>query len=78
MIASCKNHKFSVPDITNNDVSYTASGLNPYTHYMVKVVAFNGEGVGHPVSTTVTTAEEGTILQYYNLYFEMFHMHLFH
>lgn len=50
----------TVPDI-NNAVSYTASGLMPYTDYMVKVVAINGEGEGHPVNTTVMTDEEGTI-----------------
>lgn len=55
---------YSVPDITNNDVSYTASGLMPYTHYMVKVVAINGEGEGHPVNETVRTDEEGTKLQF--------------
>lgn len=53
------NH--TVPDIANNDVSYTATGLNPYTHYMVKVVAINGEGEGHPVNSTVKTDEEGII-----------------
>lgn len=53
---------YSVPDITNNDVSYTASGLVPYTQYVVKVVAINGEGEGHPVNETVRTDEEGTEL----------------
>lgn len=52
----------TVPDI-NNAVSYTARGLMPYTDYMVKVVAINGEGEGHPVNTTVMTDEEGTILK---------------
>lgn len=51
---------YTVPNITNA-VSYTASNLYPYTKYMVKVVAINGEGEGHPVNTTVTTEEEGTI-----------------
>lgn len=31
---------------------------------MVKVVAINGEGEGHPVNTTVTTKEEGTIINF--------------
>lgn len=53
---------YTVPDITNNDVSYTATGLDPYTHYMVKVVAINGKGEGHPVNKTVTTYEEGSII----------------
>lgn len=52
---------YSVPDITNNNMSYTATGLMPYTHYMVKVVAINGEGDGHPANETVNTNEEGTI-----------------
>lgn len=56
------NH--TVPDIANNDVSYTVTGLNPYTHYMVKVVAINGEGEGHPVNETVRTDEEGTKSQF--------------
>lgn len=55
---------YNVSDITNNDVSYTARGLMPYTHYMVKVVAINGEGEGHPVNETVRTDEEGTKLQF--------------
>lgn len=55
---------YTVTDINNNDVSYSASGLDPYTHYMVKVVAINGNGEGHPVNTTVTTKEEGTILNF--------------
>lgn len=55
---------YTVPDINNNDVSYSASGLDPYTHYKVKVVAVNGNGEGHPVSTTVMTKEEGTILNF--------------
>lgn len=54
---------YNFPDITNNVVSYIASGLDPYTHYMVKVVAINGKGEGHPVNTTITTDEEGTIYQ---------------
>lgn len=45
-------------------MSYTATSLNPYTQYMVKVVAINGEGEGHPVNKTVITKEEGTILQF--------------
>lgn len=53
---------YTVPDITNNDMSYTATGLNPYTQYMVKVVAINGKGEGHPVNETVTTYEEGSII----------------
>lgn len=55
---------YTVPDITNNDMSYTATGLNPYTQYMVKVVAINGVGEGHPVNTKVTTDEEGKTLCY--------------
>lgn len=31
---------------------------------MVKVVAINGEGEGRPVNSTVTTDEEGTILNF--------------
>lgn len=54
---------YNVPDITNNDVSYTARGLMPYTHYMVKVVAINGEGEGRPMNNSVTTDEDGTIFQ---------------
>lgn len=53
---------YTVPDITNNNVSYTATGLIPYTHYMVKVVAINGVGEGRPVNSTVTTDEEGSII----------------
>lgn len=55
---------YTVPDITNNNVSYTASRLDPYSHYVVKVVAINGEGEGHPVNETVRTDEEGTKLQF--------------
>lgn len=55
---------YTVSDITNNDVSYTATSLNSYTHYTVKVVAINGEGEGRPVNSTVTTDEEGTILNF--------------
>lgn len=55
---------YSVTDITNNDLSYTVTSLNPYTQYMVKVVAINSEGEGHPVNTTVTTKEEGTIINF--------------
>lgn len=54
---------YNVPDITNNDVSYTTSGLNPHTQYFVKVVAINAKGEGHPVNKTVTTDEEGTIFK---------------
>uniref|UniRef100_K1RD42 Receptor-type tyrosine-protein phosphatase N2 n=1 Tax=Magallana gigas TaxID=29159 RepID=K1RD42_MAGGI len=50
---------YTVPDITNNDVSYTATGLNPYTLYVVKVVAINGVGEGRPVNEIVRTDEEG-------------------
>lgn len=55
---------YTVPDITNSDVSYTATGLDPYSHYVVKVVAINGEGEGHPVNKTVRTDEEGTKLKF--------------
>lgn len=54
------NH--TVPNI-NNEVSYTATGLDPYIYYMVKVVAINGNGEGHPVNTTIWTNEEGTIFK---------------
>lgn len=54
---------YNVPDITNKDVSYTASGLNPYTQYLVKVVAINAKGEGRPVNTTVKTEEEGIIIK---------------
>lgn len=49
---------YTVSNITS-DVSYDASGLDPYTHYIVKVVAINGKGEGHPVNTTIRTDEEG-------------------
>uniref|UniRef100_A0A8W8J8V8 Ig-like domain-containing protein n=1 Tax=Magallana gigas TaxID=29159 RepID=A0A8W8J8V8_MAGGI len=49
---------YTVPNITNYDVSYTADGLDPCTHYLVKVVAINGKGEGHPVNKTVWTDEE--------------------
>lgn len=55
---------YTVPDITNSDVSYTVTGLDPYSYYVVKVVAINGEGEGHPVNETVRTNEEGTKLQF--------------
>lgn len=55
---------YTVSDITNNDVSYTATGLNPYTLYVVKVVAINGVGEGRPVNEIVRTDEEGTKLQF--------------
>lgn len=55
---------YTVPDITNNDVSYTATGLNPYTLYVVKVVAINGVGEGRPVNEIVRTDEEGRKLQF--------------
>lgn len=52
----------------NSAVAYTASGLDPYTHYIVKVVAITGNGEGHPVNTTVRTDEEGTFLKIQRLY----------
>lgn len=55
---------YSVPDITNNYMSYTATGLMPYTQYMVKVAVINGVGGGHPVNTKITTDEEGKTLYY--------------
>lgn len=62
---------YTVSDITNSDVSYTATGLDPYSHYVVKVVAINGEGEGHPVNKTVRTDEEGTKLQFLSWNFEV-------
>lgn len=62
---------YTVPDITNNDVSYTATGLNPYTLYVVKVVAINGVGEGRPVNEIVRTDEEGTKLQFLSWNFEI-------
>lgn len=63
-VACPSSINYTVPDITNNDMSYTATGLNPYTQYMVKVMAINGVGEGHPVNTKVTTDEEGKTLCY--------------
>lgn len=54
---------YTVTNITN-DVSYNASDLYPYTQYMVKVVAINGNGEGHPVNSTIMTEEEGAHLNF--------------
>lgn len=40
-------------------VAYTATGLNPYTTYFVKVTAINGVGEGYPVNATRMTDQEG-------------------
>lgn len=40
-------------------VSYTATGLNPYTTYIVRVTAINGVGEGYPVNATTMTEQEG-------------------
>lgn len=40
-------------------VAYTATGLNPYTKYFVKVTAINGVGEGYPVNATTMTLQEG-------------------
>lgn len=62
---------YTVPNITNYDVSYTADGLDPCTHYLVKVVAINGKGEGHPVNKTVWTDEEGTTFRFKSSNFEI-------
>lgn len=39
-------------------MSYSVTGLNPYTEYLVKVAAVNGVGEGYIVNGTATTDEE--------------------
>lgn len=60
------------PDPLNFDVdnismpvSYTATGLNPYTNYFVRVTAINGVGEGYSVNATAMTDEEGTMHIFY-------------
>lgn len=53
-------------------MSYTADGLDPYTHYLVKVVVINGKGEGHPVNETVWTDEEGTTLRFKEADFSLY------
>lgn len=40
-------------------MSYTATGLNPYITYFVRVTAINGVGEGYPVNATTMTDQEG-------------------
>ncbi|XP_062583571.1 receptor-type tyrosine-protein phosphatase delta-like [Saccostrea cucullata] len=39
-------------------VIYNISGLDPYTSYLVRVAAINGQGEGYPYNVTVKTEEE--------------------